>query len=188
MAYTFAVYGRTGQLARALKRHMVMQGHRAVFFDRSVCDLSDSHNLISSSLDTIQKPDLVIIAAAYTAVDKAEEETDKSFAVNGAAPTIIANECARLSIPVVHISTDYVFPGQKSLPYQTDDPVGPINTYGASKLRGEIGVQKSEAKHAIIRTSWVFDGTGANFMTTMLRLAQTKESLSIVSDQYGRPT
>jgi len=132
--------------------------------------------------------DGVIIAAAYTQVDQAETEYDLALQVNAAAPGAIAKACAQRGLPLVHISTDYVFSGEASAPYETDHTIDPINAYGRSKYGGEQAVMDAHEKAAVLRTSWVFDGTGKNFMTTMLRLAQSRPELSVVADQIGRPT
>ena len=134
------------------------------------------------------KPSAVINAAAYTAVDKAEGERDLAFQVNAVAPGVIARTCADLSLPLVHISTDYVFPGDGSNPHCVNDVTGPRNVYGESKLAGEIAVRAAGGCHAILRTSWVFSAHGSNFVKTMLKLSETRETLNIVSDQVGGPT
>ena len=134
------------------------------------------------------KPSAVINAAAYTAVDKAEGERDLAFQVNAVAPGVIAKTCADLSLPLVHISTDYVFPGGGSNPHSVNDVTGPRNVYGESKLAGEIAVRAAGGCHAILRTSWVFSAHGSNFVKTMLKLSETRETLSVVCDQVGGPT
>jgi dTDP-4-dehydrorhamnose reductase len=134
------------------------------------------------------KPDVIINAAAYTAVDKAESEPDVAVAINAHAPGILAEEAARLGAILVHFSTDYVFDGTGEQPWKEDDPAGPLNVYGRSKLAGEEAIRASEVPHLILRTSWVFGVRGANFVRTMLRLAAERTSLSIVNDQIGAPT
>lgn len=183
-----AVIGQSGQLARALHTRTAARSLYAQFYGRDALDLTADAATITTFIDGLNV-DAVVIAAAYTAVDKAEDDRDIAFAVNAAAPTVIAKACAARGFALVHISTDYVFDGKGTDgPYAIHAPTAPINVYGASKYAGEQGVQDSGAKAAVLRTSWVFDGTGANFMTTMLRLGQTRDALSVVHDQIGRPT
>lgn len=140
--------------------------------------------------DTIRRlrPDLIVNAAAYTAVDKAESEPQLAMAVNGMAPRVMAEEAARLGAALVHYSTDYVFDGAKATPYTEDDIPNPRSVYGSSKLEGERGIRESGAQHLILRTSWVYGTRGNNFLLTMLRLAGEREELRIVHDQTGAPT
>ena len=175
------VFGKSGQVALALQRQMDV-----IALGRDQADLSDP----SACAEAIkaQKPDAVINAAAYTAVDKAESEPDLAEVVNGAAPTAMAKACAELGIPFVHISTDYVFDGTGSNPWQVGDKRGPAQVYGRSKMIGEDGVVGAGGTYAILRTSWVFSGDGANFVKTMLRLGADRDVLSIVGDQIGGPT
>lgn len=181
------VIGQSGQLARALTERAGAHGVTLTSYARADCDLSQPAKVIEdfiSALDT----QAVIIAAAYTAVDAAETDYETALAVNGAAPSAIARACAKKDIPLVHVSTDYVFSGQASTPYQPQDKTDPVNAYGRSKLAGEQGVLAAHERAAILRTSWVFDGSGKNFLTTMLRLGAEREALSIVADQIGRPS
>jgi dTDP-4-dehydrorhamnose reductase len=134
------------------------------------------------------KPDWIINPAAYTAVDKAESEPELAYAINAEAPALLAAEAAELGIPLIHFSTDYVFDGTGTRPWRENDPTGSLGVYGASKLAGERALAKSGAAHLIFRTSWVYSSTGKNFLLTILRLAQQKEELRIVSDQHGAPT
>jgi dTDP-4-dehydrorhamnose reductase len=134
------------------------------------------------------RPDLIVSAAAYTAVDKAESEPELAHAVNAAGAGAVAAVAASLNIPIIHISTDYVFSGDKTTPYLEDDATGPISVYGHSKLAGEQRVADATANHVILRTAWVYSPFGANFVKTMLRLAETRPSLRVVGDQVGRPT
>jgi len=183
------VIGKTGQLARALSQQAVLDGIDMTCFDRAVCDLSASPREIREFALNLPLCDGIIIAAAYTAVDEAEDNEDIALHINGDAPAIFAELCQERSIPLVHVSTDYVFNQEDhSVPIRSDMPTAPINAYGRSKLVGENNIVKSGARTAILRTSWVFDGIGKNFMTTMLRLAETRDTLSVVSDQIGRPT
>ena len=134
------------------------------------------------------KPDAIVNAAAHTAVDKAESEPDLAFAINATGAGAVARAAARLDVPLVHISTDYVFSGDKAEPYLEIDPTGPTGVYGASKLAGEQAVMASGADLAILRTAWVYSPFGANFVKTMLRLAGTRDELGVVDDQRGCPT
>lgn len=134
------------------------------------------------------KPRVVVNAAAYTAVDKAESERELAFAVNEAGPRNLAQACADLDIPLIHISTDYVFDGAKPAPYVEDDPVAPLGVYGASKLAGERAVSQSGARAIILRTAWVYGAHGNNFVKTMLRLGAERDVLRVVDDQRGCPT
>ena len=176
------VFGKTGQVARALA---ALAGD-AVFLDRAAADLSDPAACHAAIL--AHRPDVVINAAAWTAVDKAEAEEAAATVVNGAAPAAMAMACAALDIPFVHISTDYVFDGMGETAFQPDDPTMPLGAYGRSKLAGEVGVRAAGGTHVILRTSWVFSGQGANFLTTMLRLGAERPELRVVADQIGGPT
>jgi len=180
------VIGSRGQLGQALMTKVPY----AIGLARDELDLSRS-NLGKHLLDTLQpfgEISGIINAAAYTAVDKAEIELDLAMRVNSLAPGSIAEYCETQNIPLVHISTDYVFSGDANQPYQPFHQTSPINFYGRSKLGGETEIGKTKATCAILRTSWVFDGINKNFLTTMLRLADTRPTLSVVSDQIGRPT
>jgi dTDP-4-dehydrorhamnose reductase len=133
-------------------------------------------------------PEAIINAAAYTAVDRAESEIDLAFEINAAAPARIAARCAAEGIPLVHISTDYVFDGQKREPYREDDPVAPLGVYGRSKAEGEAAVRSAHARHLIVRTAWLYSAHGANFVKTVMRLVAERDELRIVDDQVGSPT
>jgi len=133
-------------------------------------------------------PDLAVNAAAYTAVDKAESEREIAFGVNRDGPLFLARDCARRGIPLIHVSTDYVFDGSGSTPRVEDDPIGPLNVYGESKAAGEGAVRENLDRHVILRTSWVHSPHGANFVKTMLRLGAEREEMSVVDDQHGAPT
>ena len=182
------VIGKTGQLARALIDRADSFNCQIEAYDREACDLSASVAEISAFADKLSQCDGIIIAAAYTAVDAAEDDKDEAFQVNGAAPDIFARLCRDRSIPLIHVSTDYVFQGDSKTPITVDAPTDPINVYGLSKLEGETAIMASGARAAILRTSWVYDGRGKNFLTTMLRLGETRHQLSVVADQIGRPT
>ena len=189
MTLNLVIIGETGQLARALTRASQSEGFKVKTLNRAVLDLTWDEARISKVIASLPRSiDALILAAAYTAVDAAETDERTAFAVNGAAPGFIAKACALRGLPLVHISTDYVFNGTASEPYKPDDVTNPINAYGRSKRAGEIAVEKAQARSVIIRTSWLFDGQGANFLTSMLRLAHSRSELSIVDDQMGRPT
>jgi dTDP-4-dehydrorhamnose reductase len=187
MAKKLLVFGATGQLAHEI-------GHLATFNDslditclsRAEADFSAPDSL-PMLLDR-NRPDAVLIAAAYTAVDKAESEEAMATTINGEAPGVIARHCTRLGLPLLHVSTDYVFAGDKSGTYLEDDPVNPIGAYGRSKLAGEQAVQAECLEHVILRTAWVYSAHGSNFVKTMLRLGSDRDHLKIVADQYGIPT
>lgn len=189
MTLNLVIIGETGQLARALKRVSQSAGYKATTLNRAALDLTWDESRISKVIASLPPSiDAVILAAGYTAVDAAETDEQSAFAVNGAAPEFIAKACAARDLPLVHISTDYVFNGRASTPYKPEDRPDPINAYGRSKLAGEIAVRETQVRHIILRTSWVFDGVGANFLTSMLRLGQSHSELTIVDDQIGRPT
>jgi dTDP-4-dehydrorhamnose reductase len=154
--------------------------------DRAALDLTDS-DAIRRTVRWL-RPDLIVNAAAYTAVDRAEAEPDLAMAVNGRAPGLLAREAARAGAAMVHFSTDYVFDGRKDVPYREDDPTAPLNCYGRSKLAGEARVLGGEAPGLVFRVSWVYDGYRNNFVTTMLRLFEEQAELKVVDDQYGSPT
>ena len=180
------VFGRSGQVAQELAR----QEAAAEFVGRDAFDLGDPgeggvrlHDWIMA-----RAPSAIINAAAYTAVDRAEEEEDLATRVNGLAPAAMAQACAALGIPLVHISTDYVFDGAGETPFVPHHPPAPLGAYGRSKLAGEKGVRAAGATFAILRTSWVFSAHGSNFVRTMLRLGAERDSLRVVADQIGGPT
>ena len=176
------IFGKTGQVAQALGQ----LAPDSVFLDRAQADLSDP--AACAAAIRLLRPRAVINAAAWTAVDRAEDEEAVATVINGAAPAAMARECAALTIPFVQVSTDYVFDGHGATPFHPDDPVAPLNAYGRSKLAGEVGVRNSGAVHAILRTSWVFSAQGQNFVRTMLRLGRERDELRVVADQIGGPT
>lgn len=178
---TLLVFGKTGQVAREL-----LQIGGVVSLGREAADLSNP-GLCADAIRA-HAPRAVINAAAYTAVDRAEEEEALAETINAAAPGAMARACAAMGIPLVHISTDYVFAGTGNSPWKTDDATDPQNAYGRTKLAGEEAIRGSGADHAILRTSWVFSAHGENFVKTMLRLSETREGLSVVADQIGGPT
>lgn len=174
------VFGQTGQVARELAR----LAPDARFLSRAEADLADPE----ACARAIRDCDVVINAAAWTAVDKAETEEAAATVVNGAAPAAMARACAARGLPFLHVSTDYVFDGAGENPFRPDDPTGPLNAYGRSKLAGEIGIRAAGGNHLILRTSWVVSAHGTNFVKTMLRLGRERESLNVVADQIGGPT
>ncbi|WP_323771012.1 dTDP-4-dehydrorhamnose reductase [Antarctobacter sp.] len=179
------VFGKTGQVATELARR-VPDDVEAVLLGRDAADLTAPAKCAAEI--TARKPDLVINAAAYTAVDKAEEDEHTARVVNGEAPAAMASACAEAGIPFLHISTDYVFDGTGETPRAVDAATGPLGAYGRTKLEGEQGIQNTNAAFAILRTSWVFSAHGGNFVKTMLRLSETRDKLTIVADQVGGPT
>ena len=176
------VLGKSGQLASHLRELMP----DAEFWGRDRFDLSDTHRLEAALLDS--KATGIINAAAYTAVDRAESEPDIAWRVNAEVPAAAARAAAALDVPLIQISTDYVFDGRSSEPYSEASPVNPLNTYGRTKLAGELAVASICRRYWILRTSWVFSEYGNNFVKTMLRLAQQHDTLRVVADQFGRPT
>lgn len=175
------VFGKTGQVATELQR---LSGIMAL--GREDVDLSDPAACTAAILE--YAPKAVINAAAYTAVDRAEDEEYLATVISGEAPTAMAKACVKLGIPLVHISTDYVFNGLGNTPYCPEDATEPQNAYGRSKLAGETGIRESGAVYAILRTSWVVSAHGTNFVKTMLRLSETRDALNVVADQIGGPT
>lgn len=179
------VFGKTGQVGRCLEGRLRSLGDVS-FLDRAQADLSRPQTA-ARAIETLQ-PDVVINAAAYTAVDQAESEPDLAQTVNAEAPAAMAVACARVGAWLVHYSTDYVFDGRAAAPYGEEDVPAPCNVYGRSKLAGEEAIRESHDRHLIFRTSWVYSNFGRNFLNTMLRLADERDELSIVADQTGAPT
>ncbi|MBM1308680.1 dTDP-4-dehydrorhamnose reductase [Sulfitobacter mediterraneus] len=175
------VFGETGQVARELAVLPV-----TLCIGRDAADLRDAASCAAAIRS--HKPAAVINAAAYTAVDAAETDEAQATSVNGTAPGAMAQACAALGIPMVQISTDYVFAGHGESPWQPDDATAPLGAYGRSKLAGEMAVRDAGGAHAILRTSWVVSAHGANFVKTMLRLGAERDSLNVVADQIGGPT
>lgn len=178
------VCGAGGQVGRALTR--LGTDHELLAMDRKRLDISDAAAVAQTVRET--RPAVVINAAAYTAVDRAESEPDQAFMVNERGPEVLAQICAELEIPLFHISTDYVFDGSGTGAYRVDHPAAPLGVYGRSKWAGELRVRECLPRHLILRTSWVFGLEGNNFVGTMLRLGAERESLGIVDDQRGCPT
>ncbi len=179
------LFGRNGQLGHALGRRLSGR------FDVRI---AGSEDIDLANIDAVRDavlrlaPALVVNTAAYTAVDRAESERDKAFAVNAEAPAAIAKAVSRIGGALLHFSTDFVFDGTKTEPYVEDDPTAPINVYGASKLAGEEAIRSSGAAHMIFRTSWLYATRGNNFLLTISRLLRERDKLSIVNDQRGSPT
>ena len=179
------ISGKTGQVAVELQKHLAGLGELIVL-GRDVLDLSQPDQIRAQV--RAHKPDLLIIAAAHTAVDQAENEPELAFAINAIAPGVFAEEAAAQGIPLIHYSTDYVFDGRKPAPYTEDDATNPLGVYGKSKLAGELAIAASGAQHLILRTSWVYSTHGKNFLLTMQRLLQERSELRVVADQIGAPT
>jgi dTDP-4-dehydrorhamnose reductase len=179
------ILGRNGQLAWALERRAAGLGE---IVSRGIEDFDFADlEAVAGCVDTV-RPDVVFNAAAYTAVDRAEQERDLAFRVNAEAPGVLARACARHSAVLVHYSTDYVFDGRKAAPYLETDATQPLNVYGASKLAGERESLAGGGPALVFRTSWVYGDHGGNFAKTMLRLATERDALRVVADQRGTPT
>ncbi len=178
------ITGARGQLGRELTRQGDAHELKAVARDQ--LDITDQ-DAVSGCIASFH-PDAVINAAAFTAVDRAESNVELAFAVNRQGPANLAWACRQKDIPLIHISTDYVFNGGKQGAYHEHDPVSPLGVYGSSKLAGEIAVEQYASRWMILRTSWVFSAHGNNFVKTMLRLGAERDTLGVVSDQYGCPT
>lgn len=184
------VTGAGGQLGTELKRFAWPAGWIIVAVDINELDLTDTTAILSRvAAGHDGKPFAAVVnGAAYTAVDNAETDIVTAWAVNAMAPAAFGEACAKAGIPLIQVSTDYVFDGRKVGAWEVSDPVGPLGVYGASKLGGELAVQTSGARHAIVRTAWVVSAHGKNFIKTMLRVSETRESVSVVEDQRGSPT
>lgn len=180
------VIGRSGQVARALREAAFAAGHDVIVAARPQCDLLRPRTV--EAVIVAEKPDIIVNAAAHTAVDAAEDERAMAFALNAEAPTILARMAAERGIPFVHLSTDYVFDGLKGSPYVEEDEPNPINAYGESKLAGERGVLGACPQSLILRTSWVFDSQGRNFVRAVLGRVVAGQPLRVVNDQLGCPT
>ncbi|VXC94348.1 dTDP-4-dehydrorhamnose reductase subunit, NAD(P)-binding, of dTDP-L-rhamnose synthase [Pseudomonas sp. 8Z] len=178
------ITGHTGQVARELQRALAQ--HELVSLGRADFDLAQPQKLGEVILR--ERPTLVINAAAYTAVDQAEQERELAFTINAEAPGAMADACFELDIPLIHYSTDYVFDGSKATAYREADTPRPLGVYGASKAAGEQALRISGCEHLILRTSWVYSQHGRNFLLTMQRLLQEREQLKVVDDQIGAPT
>jgi len=178
------ITGAHGQLGRELSRQG--DGHELMAVSHDQLDITNQDDVLQCYASF--QPDAVINAAAFTAVDKAESDVDSAFAVNRDGPANLARACRQSAIPLIHISTDYVFDGSKQGAYIEDDSVNPLGVYGLSKLAGEEAVQENCSKYIILRTSWVFSAHGNNFVKTMLRLGVERDTLGVVGDQFGCPT
>jgi dTDP-4-dehydrorhamnose reductase len=190
------VFGKDGQLGKAFQCVFTAQKldalHNIQYVSRSQCDLSNANTLLNFLQET--KPQLILNAAAYTAVDQAEQEVDLAYAINANAPAIMAQYAVKAGAALLHYSTDYVFDGAKTTPYHESDARNPLGIYGKSKAAGEAGIEDAfkqdphtKAQFAILRTSWVY-GDGGNFIRTILRLAKERESLNVIANQFGVPT
>lgn len=180
------IIGGQGQIARSLVERLSARNIETISLARPHFDLADSASLVRAIIAAV--PDIVINPAAYTAVDRAEDEAGLAMAVNRDGAAAVAEAAATAGVPVVHFSTDYVFDGAKDLPYVETDATGPLNVYGRSKLAGEIAVAAANPRHLILRTSWVCSPYGSNFVRTMLRLAGERREVRVVADQRGVPT
>ena len=176
--------GKNGQVGWELQRTLATLGEVIALGSQEI-NLAEPES-IRSIVHAI-RPNLIVNAAAYTLVDKAESEPELAMTVNGIAPGVLAEEAALLGASLIHYSTDYVFNGNQGIPYTEEDKPNPINIYGKTKLAGEEAIMESEAKHLIFRTSWVYSLRGQNFLRTMLKLVAEKDELSIVNDQFGTP-
>jgi dTDP-4-dehydrorhamnose reductase len=183
---TVLVVGETGQLARELARAAWAPGVELTFAGRDIIDLARPET--ATAVVAAMKPGVVVNAAAYTAVDKAESDADQAFLVNRDGPAALARAAATVGAPLIHVSTDYVFDGTKDGAYTEDDPVAPVSVYGRSKEAGERAVREAAERHVILRTAWVYSPFGSNFVKTMLRLGAEREELRVVADQRGCPT
>lgn len=186
MSVRILQYGTTGQVAREVLRQAPAHPVQLKALSRAEADLSDPE--AAARHVRAERPALVILAAAYTAVDQAESEPGLAHEINGEAPAAIARACAEVGAALVHFSTDYVFDGRKGAPYSEEDAAGPLSVYGASKLSGERMALAACPRTTILRTSWVVSAHGKNFVKTMLRLAREGQPLRVVDDQFGRPT
>ena len=183
------LFGKNGQIGWELQRSLAPLGKLITLDRRDLHYCGDLANPagIAHTLQTIH-PDIIVNAAAYTAVDQAENEPELAFRINAEAPELLARQAEQIGAWLIHYSTDYVFNGSGNYPWRETDLTSPINTYGLSKLRGEEEIRKSNCKYMILRTSWVYAARGKNFIKTILRLAQEKEQLTIIDDQIGAPT
>jgi dTDP-4-dehydrorhamnose reductase len=180
------IFGETGQVARELAQSAPARGIAAVALGRAVADLTDPEACVRAIRDA--DADVVVNAAAYTAVDRAEDEPELAHAVNATAPGAMAVAAAAKGVPFLHVSTDYVFDGTPGSAWREDDPTGPLGVYGASKLAGEAAVSGATPDHVILRTAWVFSSHGSNFVKTMLKVGRGRPEMRVVGDQRGGPT
>ncbi|MGZ8369797.1 MAG: dTDP-4-dehydrorhamnose reductase [Caulobacteraceae bacterium] len=188
MSRNLLVLGRHGQVARELGKVGPPEGSVLAFAGHEDFDLMVRDDIDHLLHAHAHAPAAVINAAAYTAVDKAESEPDAAFRLNRDVPALLARACAARGIPLIHLSTDYVFAGDKPTPYVETDPRDPQSVYGRSKAEGEAAVEQAGGRFAILRTAWVYSAFGSNFVKTMLRLAETRDEIGVVADQQGNPT
>lgn len=181
------VTGQNGQVVRALIERASGSGLEILALGRPFMDLAGPSDKIVHAIEEAH-PDVIVSAAAYTNVDRAESEPDLVFSVNEKGPAYLAKAAQILAIPLIHLSTDYVFDGSKNAPYVEEDATGPTGVYGASKLAGEQAVLSGHENSAVLRTAWVYGPFGGNFVRTMLRLAADRDEIGVVSDQLGNPT
>ncbi len=186
MTRPILVTGASGQLGHELARIPCPAGYEVVALDRAALDLTDPAAI--AAMVASRDWAAVINGAAYTAVDKAESDVVVAWAINALAPAAFAQACSTANVPLVQVSTDYVFAGDRQGAWEVNDPIAPLGVYGASKLGGELAVRTSGVRHAIVRTAWVVSAHGNNFVKTMLRVGATRPSLSVVDDQVGSPT
>ncbi|CAN4278386.1 dTDP-4-dehydrorhamnose reductase [Pseudoxanthomonas sp. LjRoot125] len=192
---TILLLGANGQVGHELRRSLASLGDLVAttrsgeLADGTRCEIAD-FDRPGSLADLVERvaPSAIVNAAAYTAVDKAEDDADAAFRANAEAPDVLARACAARGIPFVHYSTDYVFDGRGTQPYREDDPTAPLGVYGASKLAGEDAIRSAGGRHLILRTAWVYGNHGHNFMKTMLRLGADRDEVRVVADQVGTPT
>jgi dTDP-4-dehydrorhamnose reductase len=184
------LFGRNGQVGGELQRSLAPLGEVVALGSRAEGGLAGDFADAQAVARTVHevRPDLVVNAAAYTAVDRAESEPDRAQQVNAVTPGAIAEACQAIGAWMVHYSTDYVFDGSGTRPWREDDPTGPLNVYGSSKLAGEQHVAAATPRHLVLRTSWVYALRGGNFIATMLRLARERDTMTVVDDQFGAPT
>jgi dTDP-4-dehydrorhamnose reductase len=184
------LFGRNGQVGGELQRSLAPLGEVVALgssgADGLAGDFADPQGVARTVREL--RPDVVVNAAAYTAVDKAESESDKAQQVNAVTPGAVAEACKAVGAWTIHYSSDYVFDGSGTRPWREDDPTGPLNVYGRSKLAGEQRIVAANPRHLVLRTSWVYAARGGNFIATMLRLARERETLTVVDDQVGAPT
>ncbi|MBW1776357.1 MAG: dTDP-4-dehydrorhamnose reductase [Deltaproteobacteria bacterium] len=183
---TLAILGCNGQLGRELALSARIKGLAAAGADLPEVDITEAAS-VRSFIASV-RPSVVVNAAAYTQVDQAESDPQTAFAVNAKGPERLARLCAQRRLPLIHISTDYVFDGKGEKPYREDDPVNPLGVYGRSKEEGEQKIRSCWGMHIIIRTAWLYSPFGQNFVKTMLRLGKERKELRVVADQYGSPT
>jgi dTDP-4-dehydrorhamnose reductase len=180
------IIGRNGQVSRSLQEVLGVAGHPVMTIGRPEVDLRDPKTLIDAILR--ERPKIVINAAAYTAVDRAEDEPDDAYTTNAIGAEAAAEAAAQVGAAIIHFSTDYVFDGRNHTPYLETDPPAPLGIYGQSKRAGEERVAASNPRHVILRTAWVFSPFGSNFVKTMLRLNDERPEIRVVDDQHGNPT